>query len=399
MLRTYSGFFAAILVIGGSLYALSNDFPVPNLQQHVTQAAAVVTSVIEKPVQRTEKVRVFIMPGHEPNFGGSEFKNTIERNVNVEIASKLKEYLEADGKFEVVLGRDTRTWNSELQTYFDEHLADIKAWRDEQASIMRERVQDGDIDLVDDPIVHEHVSGDVATRLYGVNKWVGEQGFDVAVHVHVNDYGSRGRNKLGEFTGYAIYVPESQYDNASLSKEIATAVHNRFSQVFPQSNAKREKGGVVEDQQLVALGRYNTAKTPSILIEYAYVYETQITDKAIRGIAINEYAFQTYQGLKDYFFGINDEDVIKTATLPHEWKQAIAETFTQNPDVYALQIALRNMGVYPIEGKTLNDCPISGLFGGCTRKALVAFQEKYGIEGEDGVVGEKTRAKLHELYK
>lgn len=391
---------AAFIVIGGSFYALSSDVSLPAMPKAITQTASVVTSTEEKlprPKAENNKIRVFIMPGHEPDFGGSQFKTTIERDINVEISLKLQEYLEFDGKFEVVVGRSKEAWHPELQTYFDEHLNDIKTWRDEQAAIMKDRIADGDIDLVDDPIAHEHVSGDVATRLYGVNKWVGENDFDVAVHVHINDYGGRGKNRAGEFVGYAIYVPESQYDNAALSKEIAMAVQGRFLRFFSPSNAKRERAGVVEDQQLVALGRYNTAKAPSILIEYAYLYESQLTDKATRELAVDEYAFQTYLGLKDYFFNMKEDSSMRTAALPYEWNKTISESLTQSPDIYALQIILRQMGFYPIERKTLSDCPISGLFGSCTQKALTAFQVKYKIKDEEGILGEKTREKLNDL--
>lgn len=47
-------------------------------------------------------------------------------------------------------------------------------------------------------------------------------------------------------------------------------------------------------------------------------------------------------------------------------------------------------GDYPPSGKTMTDCPRSGVFGACTKNALVVFQNKYGITGEDGIVGNKT---------
>lgn len=406
MIKAYTGVFAAFLVIGGSLFTLSQDFSLPEFSSSSkTEAASVVVGslgTIENTIQKnTEKFRIFLMPGHEPDFGGAQFKEVIERDVNVEIAFKLKEYLEQDGNFEVVVGRDDNDWSPELGTYFSEHLDEIKAWRDEHKALMKDKVEDGEIDLVDDPIAHEHVSGDVATRLYGVNKWVNEHDFDAAIHVHINDYGSRGRNKAGEFTGYVLYVPESQYGNASLSKEIASSIHNRFLQIFPQSNAKRERGGIIEDQQLVALGRYNTLVTPSVLIEYAYLYESQFENAQIRDLATREYAYQTYLGLKDYFVkGAQGDDApLELSTLPYEWTKDVDTLLTEDKDIYALQMFLRKQGLYPTPDKTLNDCPISGLFGGCTRKSLILFQEKYNIEGEEGVIGEKTREILNLLGK
>ncbi|MFH1956696.1 MAG: peptidoglycan-binding domain-containing protein, partial [Patescibacteria group bacterium] len=40
---------------------------------------------------------------------------------------------------------------------------------------------------------------------------------------------------------------------------------------------------------------------------------------------------------------------------------------------------------------------ISGWFGQLTRKAVMAFQKKYGIE-QVGIVGPQTRAKLNEIF-
>jgi peptidoglycan hydrolase-like protein with peptidoglycan-binding domain len=104
-------------------------------------------------------------------------------------------------------------------------------------------------------------------------------------------------------------------------------------------------------------------------------------------------------GLKDYFFNMKEDSSMRTAALPYDWNKTISEALTQGPDIYALQIALRQMGFYPIERKTLSDCPISGFFGSCTQKALTAFQTKYKIKDEEGVLGEVTREKLNDLGK
>lgn len=60
-------------------------------------------------------------------------------------------------------------------------------------------------------------------------------------------------------------------------------------------------------------------------------------------------------------------------------------------EVRKLQIVLaQDPSIYP-EGL------VTGYFGNATKKAVAAFQEKYGIEAV-GNVGPKTRAKLNELY-
>jgi peptidoglycan hydrolase-like protein with peptidoglycan-binding domain len=70
-----------------------------------------------------------------------------------------------------------------------------------------------------------------------------------------------------------------------------------------------------------------------------------------------------------------------------------------NPDdVLALQTAMLIDGVYPGAGKTKNDCPRTGKLGPCTLSALNTFQKKYGIKGEEGMVGEKTKKILNTKY-
>ena len=49
-------------------------------------------------------------------------------------------------------------------------------------------------------------------------------------------------------------------------------------------------------------------------------------------------------------------------------------------DVVRLQAALRQEGLYPPESKSLEECPINGVFRSCTYEAVKNFQEKYASE-------------------
>jgi N-acetylmuramoyl-L-alanine amidase len=410
MSRSFIHAFGAFAVIGVSVFVLSGNtrsslaqFSVAN-QAAVFTVDTVTTADLHSKYEASkssadEKVRIFLMPGHEPEFGGAEYKGVIERDLNVKIAEYLQEYLSQDGRYEVVLGRNEKAWNEEIMRYFAENWTAIDAWRAQQASIMKNLLSKGEIDLVESPVAHQTVSNDVANRLYGINKWIGENDFDLAIHIHVNDYGSRKKRSSGEFTGYVIYVPENQYSNSAAAKAVASSISDRLGQFFPQSNAKREQGGIVEDQELIALGRYNTADSPALLIEYGYIYETQFQDKDVRERALKEYAYQTYLGIQDFFVtGKAAAPAYSSATLPYTWNKNISDILTQDPDIYALQIALRAEGYYPAQSKTLNDCPVSGLFGGCTKRALAAFQKDNGLADEEGVLGEATRKKLNILW-
>lgn len=344
------------------------------------------------------KVRVFIMPGHEPGYGGAEYRTLRERDIVVSIATELRRFLEDDGAYEVVMGRDASGWNPTLKSYLDSNVGAIELWRADQARIMKQLVGEGAIEVVEEGVPHAAAPKEVANRLYGINKWIGENDFDLAVHVHVNDYGSRRHNRPGEFSGYAIYVPESQYSNSAAARMVAESVSARLDDFLAQSNAKREAGGVVEDQELVAVGRYNTADVPSILIEYGYIYEPQFQDASVRTLALREYAYQTYLGLRDFFTTVDAAEAsgADAATAPYSWRGDVRQGAGYSADAFALQAALLVKGFYPPSGKTLTDCPLSGTFGPCTANALAAFQAERGIEGEKGFAGERTRETLSE---
>ena len=63
----------------------------------------------------------------------------------------------------------------------------------------------------------------------------------------------------------------------------------------------------------------------------------------------------------------------------------------KNKDVESLQKVLNLEEVYP-------ENIVSGYFGNLTKKAVIAFQNKYGIAPASGYVGPLTRIKLNELY-
>ena len=120
------------------------------------------------------------------------------------------------------------------------------------------------------------------------------------LHLHINDYPRKGKEK--KYTGLALYVPEEQYSNAGASQKRALSIFKKLNTVLATSTLKEEKTGVVEDQEPIAIGRFNTA-TANILIEYGYIYESQYQDKQKREDVIALYALKTFEGLEDFFKG------------------------------------------------------------------------------------------------
>lgn len=408
-------FTSSVLVAGALLVFLgaSSKVFLQTLEEHKSttnmSASAFFTQSITTPeiqkkfniaVATGQRVRILLVPGHEPNFGGTEYKNLKERDMVVDLVQELARYLHADPRYEVVISRGKEAWNPEFQKYFEEQKESIYSFVASQKEEMARLAESGKITLVPDTVSHNDAPNDVAVRLYGINKWVNEYGVDIVIHVHFNDYSRRRLAVPGEYTGFAIYVPEKQYSNAKTSAEVSSYIFKRMAKFFPVSNLPQEDFGIIEDQELIAIGSFNTVDAASMLVEYGYVYEPQFSSPKIAQAIFKEMALQTYLGLQD-FLGQKESPIAgtqDTTLLPFEWKTTIKKNKNASTDILALQAALTQQGFYPPSGSSKNDCPLSGFLGDCTRTALKHFQKEFNIQRENGFVGKKTRDQLNRLY-
>ena len=345
-------------------------------------------------------VKILLVPGHEPNFGGAEYRDLKERDLNADLALSLAQYFVEDGHYEVFMTRGKDGWNPLLGNYFVENAVSIRNFVDAQWAEMNRLVQESRIIRIDDVVPHNDAPSDVALRLYGINKWANENDIDIVLHVHFNDSGPRKNNQPGDYNGLSIYTPERQYSNAQVSADISKHLLKRLSRMFPVSNHPGEKVGVVEDQELIAVGSANTLDGASLLMEYGYIYEPQFQVDSVRGAVIKELALQTYLGITDFFREIPIVGGSHQSTLlPYEGNTIVKKTTQSTINVLKFQAALSEKGYYPPENYSRNDCPVSGFFWSCTKIALINFQQELGIKGEGGIVGPKTRAELRKLFE
>jgi N-acetylmuramoyl-L-alanine amidase len=350
------------------------------------------------PAKGTSKIRILLVPGHEPGYGGAEYASLKERHMTVDVADQLATFLSANTKYEVVVARDKQEWNPVFQTYFQKEWDNIIQWQKDHRQESLRKV-DTTPSLPAPKVLHNKAPNDVAYRLYGMTKWSNENAIDIAIHIHFNDYPGHSYNAPGEYTGFAIYSPEKQYANGTTTRAIAQTIFKRLSRYNPVSDLPVESDGIIEERELIAVGANDTADAASLLIEYGYIYEPQFTNSDAYSLAIKDLAFQTYLGLEDFFNPRGASSlaaVYDTLVLPHTWRGAMSETVGQTKDIYALQTALLMDGVYPPKDKSKNDCPRTGKIGPCTKTSIEAFQKKYGIE-EKGV-GEKTIQMLNKKY-
>jgi len=396
----YTGCVASFIVFiaFGSFSVLK---PVETFIANGTQTAAVffVQSISAAQIQKeyrapnaskrivAPKVRILIVPGHQPDSGGTEFGGVYERDVVVDIADSLAQLLSQNPNYDVMVSRTKTAWNPILQYYFDTHAAEILEFKESQKRQMAAHVASGRFVVEQDQVVHPTTSSQASLQLFGINKYASENNIEITLHLHINDYDRR--SKVGKYDGFAIYVPDPQYSNAEASKAIGKALAVRINAYHATSTMPKEDEGVVEDRELIATGSNNTADNAALLIEYGYIYEPQFQKASVRAIAVEDYAYETYLGLQDFF----KDPVVPTfgtKAFPYDWDTVTVTDGASGEGVYALQSALHYLGYYPPAGKSFSDCPISGTAGPCTHSAISAYQKAQGLEATD-TLGQQTR--------
>lgn len=343
-------------------------------------------------------IRVLIVPGHDNDTLGATYQDIKEVNINRVVAQKLFETFKNDPSFEPILAHQGEDYNPILKSYFETKGEEITSWRREKVSAFEKKMEKGEVVDTANP-AHGGAKPISILRLYGTNKWINENNIDLTIHIHFNDYGSHKWNTEGLFTGFSIYVPEKQFKNGPLSIEMAKNVWDRFSKISSKSNQSQEGkyDGPIEDQDLIALGAFDTLEAPSILIEHGYIYEPFIQNSQVLSEASRGFAHATYSGIKDWFTDKNINTSVQSKLPIYKWNVNLKEG-SRGADVFALQRALKAEGYYPAQGKTREDCPMTGYFGTCTTEALKTFQKDKKLQAV-GLLGPKTRTLLNATYK
>ncbi len=359
--------------------------------------------------KNSEKIRVLIVPGHDDESPGTAYSGLREVDLNRALGIQLRDELARDKHFEVIYAHNPSNkagdgdpgYATFLKNYFDEQASEIDQFRQNAIEKFSRYLEQGKVDTHDDNVPHVTAGSNIIRRLYGINKWVSENNIDLVIHIHYNDHGGRKWSKPGMYSGFAVYVPERQFGNAETSRQVGGAIYNRMTKVTFPSNMPTEAsfGGVIEDQDLIAIGAHNTVSVPSVLLEYSYIYEPWVQSSSRDKISA-VFARETYRGILSYFQSDSIYSAKHTPLAPYTWKRDFGENIKakSHTDVFMLQYALRSLGFYPASGKDQNDCPITGVFGPCTKSALKAFQKSYGIK-PTAYLGPKTREFLNTIYQ
>lgn len=395
---------AVVVVLGVSVSRSLSFSDLQDLAASVFFVQSVTTDGLKQKYRDTgrgnsQKIRVLIVPGHDNESWGTEFRGVREADMTAAVGEELSRLLSGDPHYEPILARTRAGYAREFSEYFIAEQDTVRGFVANKKRVMTDLKKTGMVERLAEGVVHNNAASDVVWKLYSINRWANEHNVDIVFHLHFNDYPGRRYNRPGRYDGFALYVPEDQFSNAQASRAVADSLFSQFSKFYAESNFPFEENGIVPDQDLIAIGAYNTLDAASVLIEYGYIYEQKFLDDAIRKQFMQELAFQTYLGL-NRFFGAFEEALRKypTTFLPHEWNSALAEGVANRPSVLSLQAALLLEQAYPPEGKNKRNCPLSGTFGPCTASAVRDFQREQGITPINGVVGPFTLQKLNGKY-
>ena len=89
-----------------------------------------------------------------------------------------------------------------------------------------------------------------------------------------------------------------------MSRDLGEALKQKLLLAAPVSNLPLEAAGVIEDQELIAVGANGSRESASLLVEYGYLYEPQFLNPTIRTPALDNLARLTAEGIKDYLTSV-----------------------------------------------------------------------------------------------
>lgn len=291
-------------ILVGGLVAYKPELPGSGLSAAVASAKSIAGLFLDFNATNlggSAKVKIVVVPGHEPTQGGTEYRGLAERDLVVGIADQLSQLLKTQPQYQVTQTRDESGWNPIFANYFKQQWNTIAAWRNQSTRDFAGLIASGTISLNTGPISHNTAPDSASIRLHGINKWSNDNNVDIELHLHINDYPRTHTSAPGAYRGFAIYVPEKQFLNSTTTRALALAIEKRLADVYPKSNLPGEKTGIVESQDLIAVGEYDSVSAASLLIEYGYIYEPEFTDPTLRPQTLKNMATQTYLGIQDFF--------------------------------------------------------------------------------------------------
>lgn len=289
---------------GDSKISLDQNVTRQNIIERFVAYSTNSTTTIERlrlEGQRSGKIKILIVPGHDFEYSGAFLKNIKESDLTLKTAKYLKESLEKSEVFEVFITREDKIskkdndYTETFQKYFNENRESILKYEDLYKKETEKKESQNQIEPINH-IEHNDAPPEMAYRLYAINKWIEDNNIDIVIHIHFNDYPGR-KNSWGKYKGFSLYVPDMNLRNGKVSQEFSDFIGEALSEKFNYSNNPVEKEGIIYGDDLIAVGANNTISAISVLIEYGYIYEKQLQNEDV----LKSLAEQTHKGIMNYF--------------------------------------------------------------------------------------------------
>ncbi len=263
---------------------------------------SVKTEDLQERYEQGKKIKILVVPGHDQSSYGTLHEDVREVDLNLELGEYLFKELEKNDQFEVTLAQTTGGYDKDILDYINDNSNLISTFQVTKKAIMNRLIAEG---LVTPKSVVDHISAsnDVATKLYGLNYWANANNIDLVLHLHFNDYPGRRNDPEPKYEGFSIYLPEAQYSNSKASWDIGKYIKNKLSAEYKESNHPLEKETLIPDQELIAIGSFNTLDAASVLIEYGYIYEPHLgqASHSKRSRTLKDLAWLTAEGVEEFF--------------------------------------------------------------------------------------------------
>lgn len=301
-------YIALVLVLLVIIISIFFFFPTHLVAKILNQTASVffIDSITSKDLREKydnkKPIKILVVPGHDQTSYGTIDGNVRELDLNLELGRYLAERLKRNDKFEVILAQTEDGFRPELAEYFEQEKGLIWQFKEQKAAIMDALIGEGKINR---KVVVDHISAsnDTALKLYGLNHWANENKIDLVIHIHFNDYPGRRQDSIPKYAGYALYLPEQQYSNSKASWDIGRDIAKSLATEFAPSNHPQESAVLIPDQELIAIGSFNTLDGASALVEYGYIYEPTYAPAtpAVRSENLKRLAALTAYGVTNFF--------------------------------------------------------------------------------------------------
>ena len=135
-------FFAIFVLVAISFFAVSNFDALKNSASLFFAQLSSTREIREK--HTTDKVKILLVPGHEEDFGGKEYRGIKERDLNVLLANHLYDLFSKDKGVAILNVKDNKgNFSKWFSDYTKENELAIKEFRNSVRANFKKAINDG----------------------------------------------------------------------------------------------------------------------------------------------------------------------------------------------------------------------------------------------------------------